>query len=116
MKFYPVSDDDVPCLAVGDVRNAKISIAAALDEGELATGTPTIAEVRTTDLTITNEAVNTSAETIEGVSTAIGKAILFKVSGQLASREYRLVVTVTTDSTPAQTRKFGVRFRAVALS
>lgn len=82
-----------------------------LDSGESMTGTPTVAEQTTSDLTITNEAVNTSTLTIKGNSVAAGRAVQFLVSGHLAANSpYKLKITVATDSTPAQTIVRHVQF------
>jgi hypothetical protein len=93
-----------PVLAVGDVRNGAVSFAAQLDSGEALTGTPLVVEVDTADLTITSKAVSTTMLTINGASVAIGEAVQFKVSGQKTSGSpYKLKITATTNSTPAQT-------------
>lgn len=93
-----------PVMATGDVRNCAVSFAEQLDAGETLTGTPTIAEQTTTDLTISSAVVSTTALTINGVSVAIGEAVQFKVSGQLTTHTpYKLKITTTTTSTPAQT-------------
>jgi len=76
-----------------------------LDTGESLTGTPTVVEVTTTDLTITSKAVSTTALTINGTSVAAGAAVQFKVSGmKTTGSPYTLKVTVSTNATPAQTK------------
>ena len=103
-----------PVLVPGETRNFAVSFAGELDSGEVLTGTPTVAEQTTSDLTIENKAVNTAALTINGKTVAIGNAVQFKVSAQLAAgseREdesvatgtYKIKITVGTDATPAQT-------------
>ena len=93
-----------PVLATGDVRNCAVSFADQLDTDEVLTGTPTVTEVATTDLTIGSKAVSTAALTINGESVAVGEAVQFTVSGQVAtSTPYKIKITATTDSTPAQT-------------
>lgn len=86
-----------------EVRNVAVSFVDELDSGELLTGTPTVAEVTTSDLSLTNKAVNTAALTISGKAVAIGQAVQFKVSGGTAGTTYTIKVTVSTDATPAQT-------------
>lgn len=102
----------IPPVAVGDVFNVAVSFAGQLDSGEVLTGTPTITEVTSTDLTISNKAVNSAAITVNGTSVAIGGAVQCKVLGQLlATREYTLKIVAVTDSTPAQTLNRYVKFR-----
>ena len=84
-------------------RLVSVSLAGKLDSGELLTGTPTIVEVTTSDLTLANKAVSTAQLTISGRTVAIGQAVQFKVSGGTAGTTYTIRITVTTDSTPAQT-------------
>jgi hypothetical protein len=89
-----------------------------LDSSVTLTGTPTVAEVdgdddavKSPDLTIANIAVNTSALTIENRAVAVGEAIQFLVSGQQDGESYRLKMTATTDTTPAQTKVKYLRFQ-----
>ena len=83
--------------AVGETFCPAVSFAGYLDDGETLTGTPTVAEQSTTHLTISGQTVNVAAKTISGQSVAIGQAVLFTVSGQLAAGSpYTLKITVTT--------------------
>lgn len=104
----------MPVVVVGETRNGAVDFTDILDSGELLTGTPTIAEITTSDLTFANQAVNTAALTMFGVTVAVGKAVQFKVSGMLANVEYRIKITVATDATPAQTLVRKIRFPTVA--
>jgi len=88
---------------VSGVRNVAVSFSNMLDSGELLTGTPTIAEVTTTDLTLGSKAVSTAILTINGESTPIGEAVQFNVSGGTANVTYQIKITVGTDASPAQT-------------
>jgi len=90
---------------VSEVRNVAISFVGKLEEsGELLTGTVTVAEVTTSDLTFANQAVNTAELKINKKTVAIGKAAQFKVSGGLVvNSPYEITVYVATDSSPAQT-------------
>lgn len=93
-----------PQVPVGATRNHKVSFVGQLDSGELLTGTPLAVEVTTSDLTITNKAVNSAALTINNKTVAIGQAVTFTASGQLvASSPYTVKITATTDATAAQT-------------
>ena len=100
-----------PTVVVGEVRLFSVSFDNKLDSGESLSGTPTVAEVSTSDLTIANAAVNTAALTVNNKSVAIGKAVQFKASGwTVANSPYTIRITCGTDSTPAQTVKGDVVF------
>ena len=91
-------------LVEGETRNFAVSFADELDTSEALTGTPTVAELTSSDLTIANEAVSTAVLTINNTSVAVGEAVQFTVSGQLAATaRYRVRITCATDATPAQT-------------
>lgn len=97
-----------PVLVPGETRNFATSFADELDSGESLTGTPTVEEQTTSDLTIENKAVNTVALTINGKTVAVGAAVQCKVSGQqaagsAATGSYTIKITVGTDATPPQT-------------
>lgn len=93
-----------PVAVPGETRNFAVSFADVLDSGELLTGTPTIVEQTTTDLTLSDKVVNTSTLIINGVSTIAGNAVQFKAVGFVeATVAYAITITATTDSTPAQT-------------
>jgi hypothetical protein len=101
----------VPTLVEGEVNNFAVSFANVLDPGELLTGTPTVTEEVTSDLVINYVAVNVAALRINGRTVELGKAVQFHASGQLASTgSYTLVITITTDATPAQTKIRSIRF------
>ncbi len=100
-----------PVLAVGETNNMSVSLADVLDEGELLTGTPTIVEITTTDLTFANQRVNTEVLIMGDHIVAIGKAVQFKMSGQLvANSPYTVKITVSTDADPAQIKVRGIDF------
>lgn len=84
-------------------RNIAFAFDDVLDSGELLTGTPTILEVTTTDLTITNKTVSTAELTIDDIATPLGEAVQCHITGGVANTTYEVLITVTTDSTPAQT-------------
>ena len=101
-----------PVAVVGETNNFSVSFAGRLDSGEVMTGTPTAVEQTSSDLTISNVAVNTAALTINDISVAIGNAVQFKVLGQLvANTPYTVKITAGTDSTPAQTKVGYVIFK-----
>lgn len=100
-----VTSHQIPEAVVGETNLDSVSFVNVLDDGESLTGTPTVTEVTTTDLTIANVSINTAALVINGQSVPIGRAVQFKVSGQLtANSPYKLKITATTDSSPAQTK------------
>lgn len=103
----------IPIAMVGETVLGQVSFDARLDTGELLTGTPTVTEITSADLTIDSEAVSGTAETINGLSVAASRSILFRVSGQVAGTEYKLRVQCATTSSPAQTLRGFVRFRTI---
>lgn len=84
-----------------------------LDGAELMTGTPTITEQNTTDLTLSNKVVSTAELVIDDRTCAIGKALQFKVVGQVAGRIYVIELSCATTSSPARTASFGLQMRCV---
>lgn len=86
-----------------EIRNIAVSFTGKLDSGEACTGTPTITEVTTSDLTISNKVVSTAILVINGVSTPIGEAVQCSVTGGTAGTTYEIQIAAGTDSTPAQT-------------
>lgn len=88
--------------SAGETINMGVDFTDKLDSGETVS-TVEVAELTTTDLTITNEAANTAVEEIKGREVAIGLAAMFTVSGFSESvSTYYLKVTVTTSD--SQTR------------
>ena len=91
---------------VSEVRNVAVSFSGKLDSGELLTGTPTVTEVEPSSpqaLTFASIAVSTAILTINNISTPVGEAVQFSVSGGVANAVYLIEVACGTDSTPAQT-------------
>lgn len=97
-----------------EARNVVVSFKGKLDAGELLTGTPTVEEVTTTDLTLTNKAVNTAELTILGTAVAIGEAVQFKVAGGTAGTEYTIRITSVTNATAAQTLVENIKLRVIS--
>lgn len=99
-----ITGQEICYAAVGATRLGACSFVGQLDSGELLTGTPTVAEETTSDLTLANKAVNTAELTLNQATVAIGQAVQFSVSGQLrANSPYTITITVGTDASPAQT-------------
>ena len=80
-----------------------VSFEGKLDSGELLTGTPTVLEVGTSDLTLANKAVSTGSLTINGATVATGQAVQFTATGFTGGRTYTIRLSAGTDATPAQT-------------
>jgi len=97
------TSDHVRYLQAGETRNVKIDYTDKLDSGELLTGTPTITEVTSSDLTLANKAVSTAQLTINGATVAIGAAVQFNVTGGTAGTEYKVKIIATSDDSVAQT-------------
>lgn len=89
-----------PCVPVGATRNARVSFKGQLDSGELLTGTPTIVEVGTSDLTITNKALNSGTIQVGSDASVLAlQAVTYTMAGMLlATAEYQIKITVSTDA------------------
>ena len=92
----------VHSMSVNEVRNIAVDMQGKLDTGETLTGTPAVTEQTTTDLTITNKAVNTAALTINRTSVAIGKAIQFTVD-PAAESDGRYTIYFSCSTSAGQT-------------
>jgi len=101
---------------INKATNISVSFLNGLDSGELLTGTPVVTQVSAgspQELTISNEIVNTSALTINGLSNAAGQAVQFAVTGSVAGL-YKLDVYCATDATPSQDRGGRILFEVYA--
>lgn len=101
----------LPPISVGAIELIAIDFGPWLDSGETLSGTPTVAEQTTTDLTFTGAAVNSSALVILGTSVPAGEAVSVKVSGQKSGVTYRVLVTV--DTSAGRREVVEIRFTAV---
>jgi len=100
----PTQAPQIGQLLIGEVANVAIDCSGFLDSGETITGTVTVEEQSTSDLTISSEQVNGSTITINGASVSAGYAVQCRVDTTGASaREYSLMVSVVTSA--GQTRK-----------
>lgn len=81
---------------------ASVSYVGLVDSGETLIGSPTVEEIGTSDLTISNVAVSTSPLEINGKTAPTGKAVRFYFYGVLAGTTYHFKVTANTTSTPPQ--------------
>ena len=87
----------------GDTAAVAMDFTPLLRSGELLTGTPTVAEVTTTDLTIANVGLNSSTIEVNGASVAANGAVQCTVAGGTAATKYTVRITCGTDTSPAQT-------------
>jgi hypothetical protein len=101
-----------PCFVESEVFTPAVSFLNLLRSGELLSGTPTVTEITSSDLTIDNVARNTGTITIDGVSHEASQAVQFRVaSGHVATTgHYRLRIDCDTDATPAQTLSVFIEF------
>ena len=65
-------------LSVAETEVVSINYSDVLDSGELLTGTPTVTEVSTANLSLANKLVSTATytESFSGETVAIGKAVM----------------------------------------
>ena len=91
-------------LSVGATRVIRVDFTSQLEEGA-SISTPTAVEQVTSDLTISGVATNTGTYTDDssGATVAIGKSVLFAVSGGSAGQTYVVLVTAVSDSSPEET-------------
>ena len=89
-------------ISAGSTVLMAVEYTQALDAGELLTGTPTITEVTTTDLTITNKLVNSTTLVVNDISCIAGQAVQCLVTGAVAGTTYMIKIEVSTTSTPTQ--------------
>ncbi len=83
-------------------RNIALDIRGKLDAGEVLTGSPSVEEVTTTDLTLSNKALNTTIITVNGLQVPISQAVQFKCVGGVAGTTYTIRVSCATTSNPFQ--------------
>ena len=107
--------DQVRTVSVGDVEMAAVDCTPWLDSGELLTGSVTVQEITTDDLTLENASVSTEELTVMDVVVAIGKAIQFKVdaANAVADTVYRVRFEVNTNASPARKIIRDVLFKAM---
>lgn len=85
-----------------EVLYAGLSFSRRLRAGILLTGVPTVVS-SPAGPTIANIAVNATAVVINGVTAAVGEAVMFSVSGGTANNTYELTITCGTTGSPAET-------------
>ncbi len=110
--------EKIPSISVGATDTIAINFERWLDASETISSA-TVVEVTSSDLTLTNKAVNTEAIVVDGDTVAIGAGVQFSLSGQSATGGaggdglYRIRVTPTTNSSPARVVPFDILIQAV---
>lgn len=87
----------------GETRTYIVCFSEKLCTGEVLTGTPTVEELRTSALTLSDAALTSTEWTISGRPIKAYTAVQFTVSGGTARTDYTIRVTAGTDSSPEQT-------------
>lgn len=95
----------------GETRTVFVDLGPKLSADELLTGTPTVEEIGSSDLTITGVGLNVLDETVAGRLASVDQAVVFTVAGGVAGTEYRLRITAGTDADTAQTLIQDIAFR-----
>lgn len=85
----------IRAITTDELRNISVDLSALLDAGELLSGIPAIQ--CSDDLTIANPQVNGGAVEINGALVAMGMAVQFQVSSQVAG-SYRVEILCGTDA------------------
>ena len=94
---------ELPRKSPGDTEAAAVNFVQQLRSGELLSGTPTVAEQASSDLTISNQGLNTTTIDVAGVSAAASQAVVYTVAGGSSGTLYSIKVTVSTDASDART-------------
>jgi len=97
----------------GETRTIVVPFIDKLREGEVLTGTPTVTELVTAALTITDVVVTSQDVTIRGQVIDSGKAVQFSVSGGTARTDYTIRVTAAGNSSPIQTLIYDMRLHVI---
>ena len=98
-----IKADQLPRKSPADVEAGACSFTNELRSGELLSGTPTVAEQTSSDLTISNQGLNTTTIDVAGVSAAASQAVVYTVAGGSSGTLYSIKVTVSTDASDART-------------
>mgnify|MGYP003136659671 FL=1 len=94
-----------------ETRKVSVDYTDKLDSGETLSGTVTVAEQDTTDLTLTGSGVNSSSMTINGRTVAADSSVSFTVAGGTVGKVY--VVQITVDTSNSQTFVDDVKLQVV---
>jgi len=97
----------------GETRTIVVPFIDKLREDETLTGTPTVAELNTAALTITDIGVTGQDVTIRGQTIEAGKAVQFSVSGGTARNDYTIRVRASGNTSPTQTLEYDMRLHVI---
>ena len=89
-------------VSTGDIELVLVDCADHLGT-ETISGTPTMTEITTTDLTISSVQATTAALTIKGRSVTAAQAVQALVQGFVAESTYNLKMTAVTHGSPSRT-------------
>ena len=89
-----------------EVRTISVDYTDKLDTGESLTGTPTVSELTTSDLTISGAQINSGSLTINGVSVAANKAAQCQIAGGTSGSTYSIQIQVGTDASSPGAQTF----------
>lgn len=103
--------DYIPAISAESKRTVTVDATLFLDGAATLTGTPTVTEVTTTDLTISSIQLNSTDIVVNGRDVEPNKAVMFQVEGQEAGSEYQIVIRFET--TDSQEEEFRIAFRAI---
>ena len=104
-----VTLEQVPIISIDDIEIAAIDFTNLLD-GDEVIDSATVVEETTNDLTLTDAQVNIEVLEILNQEVAIGKAVLYELSGQ-EDPQYSVIVTIETDKGRTLNRR--ARFKVV---
>ena len=85
-------------ISAGATRIIEIDYTDDMGDSETLSTLTSVTEQVTSDLTITNDQINTSATTILNRAVAANKSVQYTVSGQQAGTTYTVRVTVVTSA------------------
>lgn len=108
----PDTAPQIHSVSLDEVRIISVDFRGKLDSGELLSGTPTITEVDTTDLTLTNKAVSTADLVINGALVSTGMAVQFKVDPGASIGTYKVDILCSTSA--GQTLEGRVTVRVIS--
>lgn len=80
-----------------EIRTFAVDFSLKMAAAELLTGTPTVVEATTTDLTISDIELNSVVRTVGGSVSPVDCAVLFIVAGGTAGSTYVIRITAATD-------------------
>lgn len=92
-----------------ETKSFAVPFASELVTDEYLTGTPTVTELNTSDLVISNVMLSTLERTLSGLPVDAARAVEFTVSGGTRGETYTLRITSGSDATYPQTLVEDVR-------